>query len=758
MKKRKKIITITISLIIILLKCANTYAEDLFTVEVTEKTDVQITIKCSINPEYQPNNYCYSIYIWNFGDLVDQDPLYFEDFDEYSEVIYTYNLTGTETSFNKTISLQILEHQKGQPDEEGYGPCDYVRDHFGTKSISETFVRIPDLEIEVITNPSCCFKINEAIRFVAKISASSNENTDALTYFIGQSNGESSKTGFLYFSDFNTTDGKDLGYSFISTEAGIYSFNFQLLKSTPSGTVIVYETTLDILITTDGSGGQPPGSGCFPHEQYSISTILWDYNMDNSRWELNAYPSNNSATSDYEAASGNYVYLVANKYDMEDKLLAQLPPLVNYTSNEKHNFINTNFGELNTINCPMGINGPQVKYKFFMQIYNSSFQECPLNYYEQTLIVPVPTINPSGVNQINVLANNSEQFTMPTFAEKCYALEVVNPDSPIDISTSWINLDESSTNLDQITINPGFNTTESTRNVELRICDGGITAPALLTDKNGNINSYRSIWITQSSILTDISSNTKIPSPFSNPNISETAYYGIKASNGIIAYIKDPYGNLPLELLLQNIPGGGTFYINSYDVDGKLLNTKAITYKSSTCSSSPNLTEAANYNIYIANVNTSVQNANFTVNSGQTVILFAQSEIKLKPGFQTKPGSSFFAKIKNCVASTPNSAVISNNSVLLKSAEDNLTILPNELDMRLYPNPTNYIFTLEISGDYNNVQLIEVYNSLGMRILLKEADIKQQNLIDASGWSYGVYFVRLVTTNGEIITKKLIKE
>ena len=53
---------------------------------------------------------------------------------------------------------------------------------------------------------------------------------------------------------------------------------------------------------------------------------------------------------------------------------------------------------------------------------------------------------------------------------------------------------------------------------------------------------------------------------------------------------------------------------------------------------------------------------------------------------------------------------------------------------------------------------IEVLNRIGQRILLIDNEIQEQTSIDASSWSSGIYIVRVITNQGDVICKKLIKE
>jgi len=84
-----------------------------------------------------------------------------------------------------------------------------------------------------------------------------------------------------------------------------------------------------------------------------------------------------------------------------------------------------------------------------------------------------------------------------------------------------------------------------------------------------------------------------------------------------------------------------------------------------------------------------------------------------------------------------------------------------EIQLQLYPNPTNKL--IHLSGIFNtndsHVKLA-VYDKLG-RLAICEKLISTSGLIDAnldlSEFDSGLYFFNFTTSNGQIITKKIIK-
>ena len=70
--------------------------------------------------------------------------------------------------------------------------------------------------------------------------------------------------------------------------------------------------------------------------------------------------------------------------------------------------------------------------------------------------------------------------------------------------------------------------------------------------------------------------------------------------------------------------------------------------------------------------------------------------------------------------------------------------------INLFPNPTEGKFI--VSVDFSGTKIIRVVNSLGMLILEQESFEKNET-IDLSSFNKGVYFVKISTAQGELISK-----
>ena len=84
---------------------------------------------------------------------------------------------------------------------------------------------------------------------------------------------------------------------------------------------------------------------------------------------------------------------------------------------------------------------------------------------------------------------------------------------------------------------------------------------------------------------------------------------------------------------------------------------------------------------------------------------------------------------------------------------DLLSITELSAETKLYPNPTEGLFTVEGA----NVAKVEVYNLVGQKVFeTKNGERRTENYIDATNWNKGIYLVSIIDQNGAVETKKLV--
>lgn len=148
--------------------------------------------------------------------------------------------------------------------------------------------------------------------------------------------------------------------------------------------------------------------------------------------------------------------------------------------------------------------------------------------------------------------------------------------------------------------------------------------------------------------------------------------------------------------------------------------------------------------------------SNSTVESGANVVLVAGNSIRILPDSQIKSGAQFLATIDI------DGNYCSNFKSLLIAEDDEIADEKPAIDkldsqlFKVYPNPTSGAFTLELFGfDEHSRISIEVFGTLGERIMGIDSHGEMRHVLDLSGRQPGMYFIR-VAKNAEIGVEKLI--
>jgi hypothetical protein len=114
----------------------------------------------------------------------------------------------------------------------------------------------------------------------------------------------------------------------------------------------------------------------------------------------------------------------------------------------------------------------------------------------------------------------------------------------------------------------------------------------------------------------------------------------------------------------------------------------------------------------------------------------AGEALYLKTGFHVKPGATFSAFIKGC-------------------ENTNLSILDNNIDnINIYPNPTSGVLYITISN-----KIIANYSILNLlnKTIIESKNTSNKNTLNLQHLSKGLYFIKIVLKDGQILIKKIIK-
>ena len=149
----------------------------------------------------------------------------------------------------------------------------------------------------------------------------------------------------------------------------------------------------------------------------------------------------------------------------------------------------------------------------------------------------------------------------------------------------------------------------------------------------------------------------------------------------------------------------------------------------------------------------------FIVGNHGIVILIAGQKISMLPGTRVFQGGylhGFISGNGNYCASLSNQLV--NNP---DAGGDVMTTVPeiaNNRQVRVYPNPTSGMFTVELTGaEKTGLSRIEIYSMNGVKVKTEVLHGELKHQCSGADLMPGIYFIRLYTEN-QVETVKLIKD
>ena len=125
----------------------------------------------------------------------------------------------------------------------------------------------------------------------------------------------------------------------------------------------------------------------------------------------------------------------------------------------------------------------------------------------------------------------------------------------------------------------------------------------------------------------------------------------------------------------------------------------------------------------------------------------AGNTVVLLPGFHAQSGSTFTAFIEGC---TPT------------RSRDNFSTEPiNEFAeieklIKVFPNPTTNMINIESEDEINSIQIINQIGNIGANQRFLEKDNRFS--LNISNYPSGIYFLRIIFEDGEILNKTVIKK
>jgi hypothetical protein len=79
----------------------------------------------------------------------------------------------------------------------------------------------------------------------------------------------------------------------------------------------------------------------------------------------------------------------------------------------------------------------------------------------------------------------------------------------------------------------------------------------------------------------------------------------------------------------------------------------------------------------------------------------------------------------------------------------------NPLNISVYPNPSNSVFTVSMKNENERIKDIEVFNVLGENVYSQFNIPDPTFKIDLSSQADGIYFLRALTEDGQMLTQKV---
>lgn len=123
----------------------------------------------------------------------------------------------------------------------------------------------------------------------------------------------------------------------------------------------------------------------------------------------------------------------------------------------------------------------------------------------------------------------------------------------------------------------------------------------------------------------------------------------------------------------------------------------------------------------------------------------------------------FYCKFDGCTVETPPAGRASNAKIIVSNEEESIEQIDDvillEKAISIYPNPTKGVMLLKL--DFNsNITLshsVNIFNSAGILVYEIPSNSKMQIELNISDFPTGVYLVHAHLSNGESVTKKIIK-
>lgn len=154
-----------------------------------------------------------------------------------------------------------------------------------------------------------------------------------------------------------------------------------------------------------------------------------------------------------------------------------------------------------------------------------------------------------------------------------------------------------------------------------------------------------------------------------------------------------------------------------------------------------------------------------TIPSGESSVYTAHEKIILRPGFKAEQGSNFIAQITPCpnceskeaTVDTEHHDKISSKGKNKESFGYENYDVGQQNEIKVYPNPNQGNFIVEIPDNFNNKVSVEVYNIRGEMIFKQEYQSTSTIEVSINSQIKGTYLLKINSGSYKLIhTKKIV--
>ena len=138
------------------------------------------------------------------------------------------------------------------------------------------------------------------------------------------------------------------------------------------------------------------------------------------------------------------------------------------------------------------------------------------------------------------------------------------------------------------------------------------------------------------------------------------------------------------------------------------------------------------------------------------VIYHAGNYIELNPGFEAVTGSQFTAYIEGCSSSYTYKVEEKNETSIQNNTFEELNLIKRNIDFSIIPNPSSS--SIEINMKENQFKNITITTIDGKMVYDKKMELTDFTKVDVSQYANGIYIVNLLTEDGNVYSKKIIKK